>query len=231
MRQLAGERGERGPTHGLDLDLDLVIDIYTRLAAADAPLGRDQCAEIGALAETVESAGRDEDWYVDSFKLYVPTARWPSALSAVVVETGSGETRLIGSDDDLSVARGVAASCAAPGIITPVSIRASRFMDGGARSPTNADLLAPFDVDRCLVISPVAEDTPLVGAATVRVLGHETRLLEASGISTHVLVAGETETQAFDHDLLNLATVDVAIEVGIRRGRGEGARLRRYVEP
>ncbi len=57
------------------------------------------------------------------------------------------------------VGQAVAASCAVPGYFQPVAIDGSRYIDGGMRSLTNADLLRSKDLDLDLVIvsSPMSQ--------------------------------------------------------------------------
>jgi len=52
----------------------------------------------------------------------------------------------------------VAASCALPGVWPPVGIGGRRYIDGGIRSGTNADLAA--GCERVLVITPSLADAP-----------------------------------------------------------------------
>ena len=54
------------------------------------------------------------------------------------------------------VADAVAASCAIPSFFEPVTIGGVAFVDGGAHSPTNADLLADHDLDLVIVSSPMS---------------------------------------------------------------------------
>jgi NTE family protein len=54
------------------------------------------------------------------------------------------------------VADAVAASCAIPSFFEPVTIGGIAFVDGGAHSPTNADLLADHDFDLVVVSSPMS---------------------------------------------------------------------------
>jgi len=54
------------------------------------------------------------------------------------------------------VADAVAASCAIPSFFEPVTIGGVAFVDGGAHSPTNADLLADLDLDLVVVSSPMS---------------------------------------------------------------------------
>src|SRR5439155_824408 len=120
---------------------------------------------------------------------------------------------------------GVAASCAAPGLVPPVALGRTLHVDGGARSATNADVLARFAVSRALAISPIPEDTPMVGEATRRVLDEECRRLSEAGIGVATVLPGELEHEAFGFDLIDVAKIPAAIEAGRERGRREAARL------
>jgi NTE family protein len=54
------------------------------------------------------------------------------------------------------VADAVAASCAIPGFFEPMTIGDVTYVDGGAHSPTNADLLTERDLDLVIVSSPMS---------------------------------------------------------------------------
>jgi NTE family protein len=55
-----------------------------------------------------------------------------------------------------TVAEAVAASCSIPGWFCPVRIGASRYVDGGAHSLTNGDLLHNLELDLVVVSSPMS---------------------------------------------------------------------------
>jgi NTE family protein len=59
------------------------------------------------------------------------------------------------------VAQAVGASCAIPGYFSPVEIGGVRYVDGGAHSPTNADVLAGGGFDLVVVASPMSAARPL----------------------------------------------------------------------
>lgn len=72
-------------------------------------------------------------------------------VTAVDVETGA--LRVFDGSDGVSLVEAVAASCAVPGVYPPVPIEGRLYVDGGARSGSNADLLA--GCDRVLAFTPV----------------------------------------------------------------------------
>ena len=55
----------------------------------------------------------------------------------------------------LAVAK-VLESCAIPAFFAPVTIGGVRYVDGGAHSPTNADLVAGLGLDLVVVSSPMS---------------------------------------------------------------------------
>jgi NTE family protein len=57
---------------------------------------------------------------------------------------------------EVDVATAVEASSAIPGFFRPVVIDGVRHVDGGAHSPSNADLLAGESLDLVVVISPMS---------------------------------------------------------------------------
>jgi NTE family protein len=85
--------------------------------------------------------------------------RWPDApLWVNTVELHTGRRVTFGRDPayDVDVATAVAASCAIPTYFAPVEVAGVRFVDGGAHSPTNADLLAGIGLDLVIVSSPMS---------------------------------------------------------------------------
>jgi NTE family protein len=216
----------QGANYANDLNLDLVAEIYSALGSATAPLDAEACRRIGGLAKAVPPQNSDGDWFVRSFEPYLPDCPWPSTLHAVVVNADTGAARLIGPGDGIPLARGVAASCAAPGIISPVWLPDGQYIDGGARSATNADLLERFTVERCIVVSPILAEAPMVGEATARVLQSEATRLTAKGIAVSLVLPTQIEAEAFGFDLLDLNKVNAAIDAGRKRGRLEADRPR-----
>ena len=85
-----------------------------------------------------------------------PPAGRPPPLGVCVVNAEDGEFRVIDSSDGIPLSRAVAASCSVPLVFPTVEIDGVHYIDGGARSATNADVAAGYD--RVLVLSCGAED-------------------------------------------------------------------------
>ena len=119
---------------------------------------------------------------------------WPAKhLWVCAVRERDGRLVVFGRDARPALPDAVAASCAIPGFFAPVEIGGEAFVDGGAHSPSNADVLLGADVGLVLVSSPMSEagrrarvalDEP--GRRWARLaLGSEARRLRRSG--AHVL--------------------------------------------
>jgi NTE family protein len=84
----------------------------------------------------------------------LPTASWPErSLLITSVDAETGELRVFDRDSGVPLPEAVAASCAVPLVWPPITIGGRRYMDGGVRSATNADLAA--GCDRVVVLAPI----------------------------------------------------------------------------
>lgn len=82
------------------------------------------------------------------------TNDWPSGhLLITAVDAETGEFATFHSRSGVDLVDAVGASCAVPGVWPPVTIHGRRWMDGGMRSPANADLAA--GCERIVVIAPI----------------------------------------------------------------------------
>ena len=68
----------------------------------------------------------------------------PRKLQITAVDAATGTFTVFDADSGVSLIDAVGASCAVPGIWPPVTIDGKRYIDGGMRSATNADLAAGY---------------------------------------------------------------------------------------
>lgn len=86
---------------------------------------------------------------------------WPDKpmwITAVDLETG--RRAVFGRDATATVAQAVSASCAIPGYFAPITIDGVPYVDGGAHSATNLDLMADQDLDLVIVSAPMSTTDP-----------------------------------------------------------------------
>jgi NTE family protein len=114
---------------------------------------RTYAARIGRMALTTATVAEAERRSVIESRL--PVHEWPDrALKVTAVVADTGEFVVLDADSGASLVDAVAASCAVPGVWPPVTIGGRRYVDGGVRSPVNADLAAGHD--RIVVIAPMS---------------------------------------------------------------------------
>lgn len=122
-------------------------------------------APAGLLAAGLAPAGRRDTAIIGDAvaRLYPDGCRWPEqALWVCAVRLGDGERFVFSGQGDTDVATAVSASCAMSGFFTPVPVGGHLYVDGGARSVTNADLVAGAGFDLVLVSSPMSFDRATV---------------------------------------------------------------------
>jgi NTE family protein len=128
------------------------------------------------------------------------THDWPTGnllITAVDVDTGELATFDSGSGVDLVDA--VGASCAVPGVWPPVTINGRRLMDGGMRSPANADLAAGYD--RVVVVAPITR-----GLKPMPSVIEQVTELARSCQAVALLVPDAASVAAFGRNLLDPRT-------------------------
>jgi NTE family protein len=145
-------------------------------------------AGIGALALAADVG--DEEARVAVFAARLPVTDWPARrLLITAVDALSGEFMVWSRESGVPLVRAVAASCAVPCLFPPVSVNGRRYIDGGVRSGTNADLaagaravvvLAPLAGSR-VYGAPAAELDGLREQATVVLIAPDAAALDAFG--------------------------------------------------
>jgi NTE family protein len=138
-------------------------------------------------------------------------SRWPDDdLWICTVRQSDLRRVVLGRDVVAPLAPAVAASCAIPGYFRPVRIGDDAYVDGGVRSPTNADVVRRTVLDLVVVVSPMSgRDLGRVGVgnlirrhARTRLEG-ERRRLAARGIPTVVIEPGPEVIRALGTDFMS----------------------------
>jgi len=97
----------------------------------------------------------DEDTFVAAVSEGIGDADWPDReLLITAVRADTGEAVAFTKESGVPLARAVAASCSVPLVYPPVTIHGDRYVDGGIRTVTNADMAA--GAQRVLVVAPIA---------------------------------------------------------------------------
>jgi NTE family protein len=126
-------------------------------AVAGATDETDRRRRIGAFALTASTVPENTRRSVIAKRL--PSPNWPKRdLRIPAIDAITGELVIFTSESGVALVDAVAASCAVPGIWPPATVGQRRYVDGGVRSSTNADLAAGADV--IVIITPTMPDVP-----------------------------------------------------------------------
>lgn len=193
--------------------LDQVFGRWTAVEAVDEAFLK----EIGALAGQARTPTED-DWIARAGRR-AGVADWPhDRLRLIAVDIDSGALGIHDRASGAPLHRAIAASSAIPGMFPPIAINGRRFMDGGVRSGTSADLLVPEAPERVIVIAPICAGTAGFGALAERCLDREVEQLRAVGSAVTRIIPLADEKTAFGPDLMDSAYEQPAQEAGYARG-------------
>ncbi|MFC9975321.1 patatin-like phospholipase family protein [Spirillospora sp. NPDC127200] len=167
---------------------------------------------IGELALGAETVSEEERRKVIEERL--PVHEWPDRrLVITAVAALAGTPSVFDRESGVRLVDAVAASCAVPGVWPPVTIGETRFIDGGVRSVSNADLASGNA--RVVVIAPVADPG----------LGAEVAQLVEEGSKVEVITPDEASVAAFGADPLDPSTRTPAAKAGYAQGREAAAAI------
>jgi len=174
-------------------------------------------AEIGQWARKVHPVV-SESQFVASYQRRFPEKEWPSrSYECVSVDGADGSLRVWNGSSDVPLALAVASSCALPGVFAPVTINGHRYMDGGVRSVTNADLARGCKM--ALVLAPtMGLDDPLAKSFT-RPLDGELQVLRDSGCKVELIVPDTASLKAFGASIGDENNRAPALNAGRIQGR------------
>ncbi|HSV01617.1 MAG TPA: patatin-like phospholipase family protein [Phenylobacterium sp.] len=184
-------------------------------------------AEIGQWALAAETMSEDD--FIASFGrsfASLPGDAWPErGYACTAVDAESGAFQLWSKASGVGVTRAVASSCSVPGVYPPVTIEGRRYIDGGMRSGTNADVAAGHELVVLVVVRMAAAAGPAAQGVATR-LDEEVASLRAGGAEVVVIGPDETSQQAVGANLMDFRRRPDAVRAGMAQGAREAERLR-----
>jgi NTE family protein len=208
--------------HSRELEVELNIEeLMTRFAAAMTGTSgpQDMRRRIGTLALETSTVPESVRRAAVASRLTEPS--WPASnLKLTAIDAESGDLTIFTKDSKVDLIDAVAASCAVPGVWPPVTIGNRRYIDGGVRSVTNADLAE--GCDRILIITPTQESAPQPWGS----LSDEIEKL-SPGQAT-VIYGDEASTAAFGTNPLSPSTRGPAAREGRRIGTAEADAIKSF---
>jgi NTE family protein len=192
----------------------------TAVLAALVPEGKGSLHAVGRLVRDVQLA------------VGAPVDGWSAhrGVRVVAMDYASGHRVAFGAPGGppAALADAVMASCAIPGWYSPVVIGGVRYVDGGACSATNVDLLAGAGLDEVFVLAPMVSftaDAPVHWRArmerawrqrvTRRCL-HEVAKVHASGTEVTVLGPGREDLEVIGGNLMAVDRRRAVLETSMR---------------
>jgi NTE family protein len=205
---------QAGPTP----DLMGLMAIFAQRPATAEP-GADYLKKFGDYALAAETISEEA---FAQFFAQLPSAPsdWPRQFACTAIDAHSGEFHVWRREHGLSLSKGVPSSCSVPGIFPPISIGERRYIDGGMRSPTNADLAKGHD--KVLVVAVVP---PMARAMMLPNLNRELDVLREAGKSAELIIPDDGCADVFGVNLMDGSRRGPIALAGVSQGQREAERI------
>lgn len=196
-------------------------------AAAGARDPTEVRKEIGAFSLAAKTV--DEATFIKSFGRQLSgeqAAGWPTkdyACTAVDAETG--EFVVWNNDSKVGLAQAVASSCSVPGVYPPITINGRRYIDGGMRSGTNADIAKGHELV-VLVALRIGGADATQAERQKAVLDREIKALTDEGAKVELITPDAASQAAFGANLMDARVRPAAAKAGLEQGRALAAQLK-----
>lgn len=199
-----------------------LMELMQKAAQADAS-PEEVRKEIGAFALAATTIS-EEDFIATFGNMLANAEAWPHpGYQCTAVDALTGEFVTWTAESGVPLSRAVASSCSVPGIYPPITINGRRYIDGGMRSSTNADLAKGCDVAIVVAVTSNVQG-PMAEAARRRIEGELADIREAGG-DTVLIQPDEASINAFGVNLMDFSRRAGAAEAGLAQGRAEAARI------
>ncbi|MBW0099992.1 patatin-like phospholipase family protein [Pseudonocardia sp. KRD-184] len=163
-------------------------------------------ARIGRFARGAATMPESERLAVIGARL--PVQEWPQrSLRITAVDAHDGAFRVLDRTSGVPLVHAVASSCAVPGVYPPVTTGGTRYIDGGVRSPVNADLAAGSE--RVVVLAPIVRGLGPQGGVAPQVEG-----LRAAGSRVVLVSPDPAAVAAIGRNVLDPARRAAAARAG-----------------
>ncbi|HEY0753476.1 MAG TPA: patatin-like phospholipase family protein [Ktedonobacteraceae bacterium] len=204
----------------IQIDFAALAGIFTAGAGAvDAQTARARVGEAALQASTISEQER-----LEIITDRLPSQEWSDKQQLVVtaVDAQTGEWVTFHRDSGVPLALAVAASCALPGVYPPVTIQGRRYMDGGVRSGTNADIAQGYK--RVLILrAEIYNSSAPENQQNIPYVAFEDELAELLQADVQVLVITPDEASSTARGANHLDAS--RREVSARAGRAQGRQM------
>lgn len=214
----ANQAGGGSALPGLDLHVTLGMTVKYLWAALGSRDPATVTRRLRRLALAVR--GRSESELLEAVGGRLAVREWPERpLRLFAVDAVTGEEAGFGAGGHADLVRAIAASCALPPLFPPVTIGDGRWVDGGVRSTTNADLM--HDCARVVVLAPILKAPGAAPSASGQVAS-----LVAEGVRAALIVPDRAARRAFGRNAMDPSRVPGAARAGRRQAASCAERVR-----
>ncbi len=186
-------------------------------------------AEIGAFALGAPTMSEDE--FIATFGRSFASQSvdaWPErGFACTAVDALTGAFQLWTAQSGVGVVRAVASSCSVPGVYPPVTLNGRRYIDGGMRSATNADMAAGHELVVVVAIRVGGTGGAMAEAMTKR-FNEEIESLKDGGATVVTITPDEASIAAFGSNLMDFRRRPGAAKAGVAQGLAYAKDLRPY---
>jgi len=181
--------------------------------------------EIGAFS--LEARTADEATFIGGFGKQLAESgegSWPGhGYACTAVDCETGEFVVWNAESKVPLSRAVASSCSVPGVFPAITLNGRKYMDGGMRSATNADL-AKGHAKTLLVAVRLGSGE--FAERMMKPLEAEMAVIRAAGGAVELVVPDDASLAAFGSNLMNPRQRPGSARAGLEQGRriAEGLR-------
>jgi len=214
----AKEAQPAGP--GSPPDLMPLMSVFARRPPqGDMPL--ELMLELGQISLGGQTVS--EEVFLKGFGPLADEQPWPERYACTAIDTATGEFQLWSSETAAPLGRGVASSCSVPAIFPAITIEGRRYMDGGMRSGTNADLARGHGKVVIVAVMP-----PAFAPMMLPRLEAEAAVIRAHGGEALLLVPDAACGEAFGPNLMDSSNREAIARAGFAQGQAEAARVKAF---
>jgi NTE family protein len=228
LEQIAGAGAQQDEVLSAEQMTAVLESLMAAVAkAASSGTPEEGRAELGRLAR--ESKTMPEEVFVDFFA-DLKGRPWPEGFSCTAADIDTGVFVAWDKAAGVELHRAVASSCAVPGIFPPVTIGGRRYMDGGVRSPLNADLAAGHETAVVVSVMPLTLPEGFSDPIFDQLLAEQTQELDSLRSSAGEVVVIEpsdelNEISGYGLNAMDFSRAEAALGAGLRQAETEAKRL------
>jgi len=204
--------GNRAP------DLSFLMSIMSRRPPGQE-MPRELLLELGEKALAAETVS--EEVFLAGFP--IPETPWPETFACTAIDALTGEFLLWNKDTAAPLRLAVPSSCSVPTIFPPITIDGRRYIDGGMRSGTNADMAKGHH--RVVIVAVVP---PAMAAIMQPGLDREMAVIREHGGEALLITPDAGSGAAFGMNLMDSSNREAIARAGFAQGQAEAARVKGF---